>query len=302
MAGQDLRKRLRRRMRGAPPGPKTTPCRGPDPAAAGAAPILYRRDLPHSPDPRLQAFEVTAPHVELADAVQGVEARTGAGEHALVVETPLPDLDPKWTDLCETFRRAVTGPAPGLGIHLADVCGQAPPRLEDILFLDLETTGLSSSPLFLIGAMVWRDGRLVARQFFARDYSEERAVVELFAEEAAGRRLLVSFNGKSFDLPYVRVRAAATGGPFALNMAHLDLLHVCRRVYGRSFGDCRLQTLERAVCGRLRHGDIPGHLIPQAYHDFVRTGNARQMAECLKHNLLDLVTLADLMTRLPAPQ
>ena len=35
-----------------------------------------------------------------------------------------------------------------------------------------------------------------------------------------------------------------------------------------------MQTLEQAICGRRRRGDIPGRDIPLAYHDFVRSGDA----------------------------
>jgi len=60
-----------------------------------------------------------------------------------------------------------------------------------------------------------------------------------------------------------------------------------------------LQTLEWHVCQRMRYDDIPGSEIPDAYHAFVRSGNAGQIATILKHNKLDLITLADLMTRFP---
>ena len=63
--------------------------------------------------------------------------------------------------------------------------------------------------------------------------------------------------------------------------------------------NCKLQTLEGYICNRHRLGDIPGSEIPDAYHEYVRTNNAWQMVDVLKHNLLDLVTLADLMNRFP---
>jgi uncharacterized protein YprB with RNaseH-like and TPR domain len=53
----------------------------------------------------------------------------------------------------------------------------------------------------------------------------------------------------------------------------------------------RLQTLERYICGRQRNGDIPGHEIPAAYHDYVRGGNLAAVEAILHHNALDLVTL-----------
>jgi uncharacterized protein YprB with RNaseH-like and TPR domain len=109
----------------------------------------------------------------------------------------------------------------------------------------------------------------------------------------------VSFNGKSFDQPYVRTRAAANGVPYRLALDHLDLVHAARRIWKRTLPDCRLQTLERCICGRAREEDIPGHLIPDAYHTYVRTGNGAEMIDVLRHNFLDLVTMADLIIRLP---
>ena len=57
--------------------------------------------------------------------------------------------------------------------------------------------------------------------------------------------------------------------------------------------------MESHICGRARHGDIPGAEIPEAYHAFVRTGDAAMIVEILRHNMLDLVTMADIMARLP---
>ena len=109
------------------------------------------------------------------------------------------------------------------------------------------------------------------------------------------------FNGKTFDLPYVRIRSAATGLAFTVDAAHFDLLHVCRRIWKDAVPDCKLQTLESCICGRFREDDISGCQIPDAYHAYVHTGSAAQMARCIKHNMLDLMTMADLMTRLPPP-
>ena len=122
---------------------------------------------------------------------------------------------------------------------------------------------------------------------------------QAFLKTCSNRKLLVSFNGKSFDVPYITARAAANGIPCMINLAHFDLLHECRRVWKDVLPDCKLQTLERYVCGRHRYGDIPGAEIPDAYHAFVRTGNASQIADILRHNMLDLITLADIMTQFP---
>ena len=62
--------------------------------------------------------------------------------------------------------------------------------------------------------------------------------------------------------------------------------------------NCKLQTLERFVCRRLRRDDIAGSQIPREYHQFVRTGDARQLCSILQHNALDLLTLAELSLRI----
>jgi hypothetical protein len=81
-------------------------------------------------------------------------------------------------------------------------------------------------------------------------------------------------------------------------LLHVDLLHHSRRRWRRQLPDCRLQTLERHICGRGRTGDIAGAQIPAAYQEFVRTGFDRDMDAILLHNAIDLVTLLDLAMRL----
>src|SRR2546426_4562593 len=45
--------------------------------------------------------------------------------------------------------------------------------LESALFLDLETGGLASSPVFLAGTMYWNGADFILRQYFARHFGEE---------------------------------------------------------------------------------------------------------------------------------
>jgi len=171
---------------------------------------------------------------------------------------------------------------------------------EEVLFLDLETTGLGTTPLFLVGMLVFQDSDLVARQYLARSFEEETAVLLGFREIMKPIRLLITFNGKSFDVHYVMTRAQATGVdlPPGWADAHLDMLFRARALYRNRLPNCQLQTLEYFVCGRKRQGDIPGYAIPGVYHKFLRTGDASRLALVLHHNLLDLITVADLVARL----
>jgi uncharacterized protein YprB with RNaseH-like and TPR domain len=170
-----------------------------------------------------------------------------------------------------------------------------------VLLLDLETCGLSGSALFLVGLLRRVDNRLIIELLLARDYSEEAAVLASLWQRVHADGVVVTFNGKSFDWPMLIDRSRRhllfRGGrpPAPL---HIDLLHAARRRWKKQLPDCKLQTLERHICGRFRTGDIPGSQIPAAYQQFVRTGFEREMDAILLHNAIDLVTLLDLAMRL----
>ena len=263
--------------------------------------IIYHRDIPYQQPRHARPHAPVGTPVGLEDAVPGSEIISPAGGKAYSIEVSLNDLEQEeWKVLCAAFRNSLTRATSRLRQRLSNRCYAGPLTAEDVIFLDLETTGLSCTPVFLVGTMVWERGGFAVRQYLARNYAEEPAIISLSLADAARRKLLVSFNGKSFDVPYLRTRAAANGIPFTMEPAHFDLLHECRRTWRHVLPDCRLQTLESRICRRPRYDDIPSCEIPEAYHAFVRTGNAAAIAQILKHNMLDLITLADLMTRLPA--
>lgn len=239
------------------------------------------------------------PTVRLEEFVKGEIA--GAPESPFfLIDRPLENLLDRAGDLTREFRgvwlagrHALTEEELGRG--WSDVIKADPQRL---LFLDIETCGLTSTPLFLIGTMhLGDDGRFRLRQFFARDYTEEPHVLRHLARLIGDFDFLVTYNGKSFDWPYITDRAVYHAVPLGRGgkLSHLDLLHEARRRWKTVLPNCRLQTLEYHVSGRRRVGDIPGSLIPDAYHAYVKTGNARRMADVIHHNALDIITMVELM-------
>jgi uncharacterized protein YprB with RNaseH-like and TPR domain len=170
------------------------------------------------------------------------------------------------------------------------------------LFLDTETTGLaggSGTYAFLVGVAWWDAGGLEVEQFFMRDYSEEHAVLVALAERLAERRVLVTFNGKSFDWPlletrYRMTRAIALPAP----RAHLDLLHPARQLWRLRLGSVRLAELERHVLGCNRGVDVDSSLIPQIYFDYVRGGSPDPLVPVFRHNQMDLQGLAALSRKI----
>ena len=167
------------------------------------------------------------------------------------------------------------------------------------MFLDLETCGFSGNPLFLVGAVLAGGGRARAVQLLARNYAEEASVIEAALGLFRGRPLLVTFNGKAYDLPFLRDRACRHGMRVVEPAGHLDLLHAARRRWRGGLPDCRLATLERRLLGVVRADDLPGREVPERYHAFVR--GAGSPAPILRHNLTDLATLISILALLHRP-
>jgi len=167
-----------------------------------------------------------------------------------------------------------------------------------LLYLDIETCGLSAAPVFLVGLQYLKGDGMMLEQLLARDYSEEKPLLEYFWGRMADYDAVTTFNGKSFDIPFLRDRAVYHGVRHGEPVFHFDLLHEARRRYKGEFPNCKLQTLEARVCSRLRRGDIPSELIPKAYHDFVRTKDPRIIQSIIHHNALDIVTMSEVLLRL----
>ncbi len=173
---------------------------------------------------------------------------------------------------------------------------------DHVLFLDTETTGLAGGAgtyAFLVGVGGWKEKQFVVEQFFMRDYCEERAMLLALQERLAEAQLLVTFNGKSFDVPLLesrcilsRVRSAVAG------LNHIDLLYPARRLWKLRLGTCTLENLEREILGETRSSDIPGHQIPKTYFHFTRSGATEDINRVFAHNGKDIESLARLAVRL----
>lgn len=166
----------------------------------------------------------------------------------------------------------------------------------DTVFIDLETTGLiPTRPLFLIGTLSQKDGRLIFEQFLARCFEEEQTAVAAAVEHLGRFPVWVTFNGRAFDIPYLRTRAEFFGLTFPKPKLHIDLIRTSRRLYRGLLPDCRLTTLESYLLNRVRFDDVPGYLIPDLYHQFVVEQDPQLLLGILRHNVDDLHALSQLM-------
>jgi uncharacterized protein YprB with RNaseH-like and TPR domain len=116
---------------------------------------------------------------------------------------------------------------PGSGLRTSD-------EPLPLLFFDLETTGLSGGAgicAFLIGFGWFEAEGFRTRQYFLSGYGHEAAVLRMASARVADVTL-VSFNGKTFDVPLIDGRYLFHRVPSPFDaVPHVDLLHPARRLW-----------------------------------------------------------------------
>ncbi len=202
-------------------------------------------------------------------------------------------------------------------------------------FIDTETTGLGGAGVycFMIGIGTFEEyggqdtgygirdteygkqnspyspTHFVVRQFFMRHPGEEGAQLMAVADLLERYEMSVTFNGRTFDLPLLRARFEQNRRSFPdlrgsarllqPERPHLDLLHPARRLWKKRLQSCRLINLEQMILGMTRsEEDVPGHLIPQLYTEYMRSGQAGAMRRVFYHNSEDIVSMVALAEQL----
>lgn len=164
---------------------------------------------------------------------------------------------------------------------------------DDFVFIDIETLGLFSRPIILFGVGVVEGNRLIVNQYLLRDVSEEPAALNATIEHLShDNPALVTFNGKSFDLPYIADRLAYYGMDSPDRIPHFDVLHFSRRRWKHLLPSLRLTALEREILSIGRKDDIPGQMVPEFYETYLRTGNIGPLVPIVEHNRQDVHSLA----------
>lgn len=176
-------------------------------------------------------------------------------------------------------------------------------NLEQFVFIDTETTGLAGGTgtyTFMIGAGRFEGDQFRVVQFFLRDPAEEIAQLAAFEQFVAPCEAIVSFNGKSFDMPLLNNRFIINGWPPPLKDAgHLDLLHLARRLWRARLPSRTLGDLEAKILGLTRsQQDVPGWMVADLYFDYLHTGDARPLRGVFYHNEIDVVSMAALLNHM----
>jgi hypothetical protein len=168
------------------------------------------------------------------------------------------------------------------------------------LYLDTETTGLAGGTgtvPFLLG-LAWLDPEtnlFVLEQVLLRRLGEEAPILDLLTERLAQASMIVTYNGKAFDMPLLRTRYVMNRLPKPVEPPHLDLVHMARRIHKTRLKHRTLVAVEEEVLGRGRIDDVAGGDIVATYAHFLRTGDDEALLGVVEHNGADVLAMVALV-------
>ncbi len=236
------------------------------------------------------------PKFPIESIVEGEEIDTPFGQ-AFVVEE-IYKSDPRTIDLPLKFTASLANLS--IWIDNPEIVHFKP---GSFTFLDTETSGLAGGTgtyAFLIGIGKFTDEGFRLSQFFLRDPFEEPAQLAAVLGALSDSEVLVTYNGKSFDVPLLNTRYITNGEPPPLNsLIHIDLLHLARRLWRDRLESRTLGSIEENILGAHRtEEDIPGWMVPTIYFEYIKTGDARPLTNVLYHNAMDILSLATLLNHI----
>lgn len=178
--------------------------------------------------------------------------------------------------------------------------------LDRVVAIDTETTGLLDRPEavpFLVGVGHFERRQFVVEQLFMEDFESEPAMLRALALCMRPFRAILTYNGKTFDLPLLRRRFAIHRLPTGIwRRAHWDVLRTVRKVWrtGQSrareqaagIRSCSLTDIEQDVLGFRRKRTIESNRIPEVYHDYLGGRRAERLAAVFDHNAQDIFSTA----------
>lgn len=168
---------------------------------------------------------------------------------------------------------------------------------EDTLAFDTETSGLSAgsgSFISMIGLGYFDNNNYIVDQLILPDLSSETAFLRQTELIFSRFPILLSYNGKSFDIPMLQNRIHFHMFPdFTKDIKHCDLLKISRRYWKPTLGSVRLSNIEQYLL-KLQRGEeeVPGALAPELYRNYLRDSDASHISGVAYHNQIDVISLS----------
>lgn len=169
---------------------------------------------------------------------------------------------------------------------------------ENFKFMDIETLGLSNVPIILIGVAEIKGSKIISSQYFLRDIYEEPAVIEAYLSHLDEDSVHVTFNGKRFDVPFIKSRCLSNRLHANVDLPHLDLMYFAKNLWKDELPNCQLQTIEKELFGIERECDVPGQYIPDYYKTYLAKKNIGPIVPIIEHNRQDIISLASFLEKM----
>ncbi|MFO8037227.1 MAG: ribonuclease H-like domain-containing protein [Anaerolineales bacterium] len=238
----------------------------------------------------------SAPPPQLIDVIPGMWKSTSHGE-TFIVEKRYP-LD---------FSLGSISIQPSFSVHPLSKwigepsLGEYP--LGDYAFIDTETTGLSGGTgvyTFLIGVGRFQEDHFHISQFFLQDPAQETAQLSALEKLLAPTKVIISYNGKAFDLPRLKSRYQTHHWPPPLrSILHIDLLHLSRRLWNNQLSSCTLGDIESCILNFERsEEDVPGWQVSDLFFEYLHTQDPTPLKRIFYHNEMDVLSMAAILNRI----
>ncbi len=170
---------------------------------------------------------------------------------------------------------------------------------EDFKFMDIETLGLSNVPIILIGIAEIKNNSIISTQYLVKDLIQEPASLKAYMSHLDENSAHVTFNGKYFDVPYIKNRMKYYRMPTnKLEIPHFDLINYARYLWKDSLPNCKLQTIEKHIFGIERECDVIGAYIPDYYNTYLIKNNIGPLIPIIDHNRQDIISLASFLEKM----
>ncbi len=183
--------------------------------------------------------------------------------------------------------------------------------LEEILFLDIETTGFSpdTTQLYLIGLADFHDGKWYLQQLMAESLQEEKALLVRLSEMLEKYSAVVHYNGTRFDISYLMKKAEKYGVDLPLDsLQSIDLYKKISPWRDRlALPDCRQRTVEEFM-GLYREDPYNGGELIQLYKSYAANPDDQIRDTLMQHNrddmkgllaILPMLSYGDVIQKLP---
>ncbi|MFX1456564.1 MAG: ribonuclease H-like domain-containing protein [Promethearchaeota archaeon] len=187
-------------------------------------------------------------------------------------------------------------------------------KVEDLLFLDIETLGLYDNAMIIVGIGFFVNNNYEIHLFFARELEEEIAICEhLKSSILPYFKCFITYNGKRFDIPFMANRflyyfdnnpmISEKEIPYEnsnTRFHHIDLYQICRRRLRGMFERFTLTKIEEQLLNMRRDNELPSSMVPECYKKYQK--NPKRyiglIKECIEHNYFDVYSMPLILQKL----